>query len=344
MRSLVSFAVLAALAHAQSGGVLTETGFVAGRVVALDRDGVSVEPALGVPAVSLSWTAVRDLRAPGPLTVQLANGDRLTVAVEGFEGGRLLLHFEDEGYLLLDPGRLAAPVQPASAPSPPAPATPPESSAWSGKIALSATFRSGNVDSGLAALRAEAERKGEEDRLKAVLDAAYGETKGSRTAQSIAARIRYEHDWTKITYGYAQAEALHDDVQSVDLRAILSVGAGHKLWREDDKRFWSVEAGLSGIYEDLASGGGSDIAPAARLATQYKDVLFSNLEFEQLLEVLFPVTDLGDWIGRSLSVFSVPLSESLRMRASLELNYQASPAPGAENLDILSLIGLEYRF
>ena len=108
-------------------------------------------------------------------------------------------------------------------------------------------------------------------------------------------------------------------------------------------RLWSVEGGISGLDEEGA-GRSSSTSTAGRAATTYKDVFFTDLHFEQNIELLVPFDDPGRFLAKSRTLFTVPISTSIRMRTSLELNYQGSPAPNTDKLDILGLVGLEYQF
>ncbi len=330
---------------------LASGGVAEGRITLVDGAGVVVRDGSG-GSRTIAWSDVTQVRSTTPVTLTLLNGDRVTGTIDGIVDGRLQLLFGSEGWMRVGPNQLGTPTAavaeaapaPEKAPEKPPVTTPLEPTDWKGKIALSSSIRSGNVDSLLVAFHAEAQRNWEEDKLLAILDAIYGDTEGERTAESLAARLRYEHFFNRTFYFYAQADGLHDEIQSIDLRVILGVGIGDMLWKVDDDRFWSVEAGISGIYESYTTDEDSELSPAVRLATQYRNILFDALKFEQLLEVLFPLNDFGRWIGRSLTVLSIPVSESMRLRASLELNYQADPPGDTDNLDILSLIGLEYSF
>ena len=59
-------------------------------------------------------------------------------------------------------------------------------------------------------------------------------------------------------YSYASAEALYDDIQNLDLRAIVSAGAGDFLWKCADDKSWAVEGGISALYEDFSTADNRD--------------------------------------------------------------------------------------
>jgi putative salt-induced outer membrane protein YdiY len=242
-------------------------------------------------------------------------------------------------------------VVPAPAPAPPAKAcdaacvaTPLTPKPWKGKVALSGTVRSGNVDSVLAAFHAEATKDCEEDRIGAAIDALYGKTDDELTAASLGGRARWDHFYTKTFFTYASAEALYDDIQNLDLRAIVGIGAGEVLWKCNDDRLWSVEGGISALYEDFSTQDDPELSPALRAATVYKDIIFTDLKFEEQFEVLVPLNDFGRYLARSRTLLGVPLCKDLALRLSLEITYQGDPPDDTEALDILGLVGIEYQF
>ncbi len=316
---------------------------VTGRVVAIDAEGVEIE-AVGGGKTRTPWAAVANVRVTQPIKLSLANGDQITGTIRGRNGDQLAIEVGSFGALQIPIGALAAPPPPPKKDAPPDPNKPPLTAGdWKGKVALSGTVRQGNVDSVLAALHAEAEKSWDADKVSLAADVLYGKTDGNLTASSFGGKARLDHFYDATLYTYASAEALHDEIQNIDVRAILNVGVGDVLWSEGPDRNWSVEGGIAGIYEKGA-GRSTDISPAGRAATVYKDVFFTDLHFEQDFEILVPFDDPGRYLAKARSIFTVPISESIRMRTSLELNYQGDPPPNTERLDILGLVGLEYQF
>ena len=164
------------------------------------------------------------------------------------------------------------------------------------------------------------------------------------TAASIGGKTRWDHFFTMTFYSYASLEALYDDIQNLDLRAIASIGAGEMIWKCNDDKSWAVEGGLSALYEDFSTEDDPRFSPAARAATIYKNILFDDLKFEEQLEILVPLDDPGAYLARSKTILGMPLCKDLALRLSLEITYQGDPPSGTEALDILGLVGIEYQF
>jgi hypothetical protein len=353
---LIALLVLVSVASAQNASVTLKSGTaVTGRLAAIDREGVSV--AEGERIVRVKWDELAAIRSDQPVTLVLANGDRVTLKVGGLANGQLEGIHETFGVVKVPIGSLALPEPPAPpasepAPAPPAPPaagkvcckTPLEPKPLKGKLAFSGTVRTGNVNSVLSALHAEATKDCAEDRISAAIDALYGKTDDELSAASVGGKTRWDHFFTKTFFGYANAEALHDEVQNLNLRAIVGIGAGDFLWKCNDDRSWSVEGGISALYEDFSTSDDPELSPAARVGTTYKEILFTDLKLEEYAEILVPLNDFGRYLARSRTTLGVPLCKDLALRLSLEITYQGDPPADTEALDILGLVGIEYQF
>jgi len=124
----------------------------------------------------------------------------------------------------------------------------------------------------------------------------------------------------------------------------VSLGAGDMIWKCTDDKSWALEGGISALYEDFSTADHATLAPAARAATIYKNILFKDLKFEEHLEILVPLDDPSGYLARSKSILGMPLCKDLALRLSLEITYQGDPPPGTKPLDILGLVGVEYQF
>jgi putative salt-induced outer membrane protein YdiY len=319
-----SFLFVSGVAFAQDAVVeLKSGGSVSGKLAGLDRDGATIQE--GDRIVRIGWDQIAGLKL---------GENRVPVAAPAAEAPT------------------TAPAAPPPAPAPKAAdkgapccgTTPLTPKPLKGKIALSGTVRSGNVDSVLGALHAEATKDCTEDRITAAIDALYGQTGGELTAASFGGKTRWDHFFNMTFYGYASAEGLYDDIQNLDLRGIVGIGAGDFLWKRSDDCSWAVEGGISALYEDFSTNDDVLLSPAARAATIYKNMIFTDLKFEEHLELLVPLDDPDRYLARSKTLLGIPICKDLALRFSLEITYQGDPPPGTQALDILGLIGVEYQF
>jgi putative salt-induced outer membrane protein YdiY len=308
------FSIAVSVVRAQAPGAvvrLESGGTFSGRVVGLFREGAMIEDAEGRTAL-VRWEDMPPLETPAAAAGQPPSGEA---------------------------AKKPAPSQDACCTKTPLTAKP-----LKGKLALSGTVRSGNVDSVLGAMHAEVTKDCTDDRITAAIDALYGKTDHELTAASVGGKTRWDHFFNMTFYSYASAEALYDDIQNLDLRAIVSAGAGDFLWKCADDKSWAVEGGISALYEDFSTADNATLAPAGRAATIYKNILFTDLKFEEHLEILVPLDDPAGYLARSKTILGMPLCKDLALRLSLEITYQGDPPPGTQALDILGLVGIEYQF
>lgn len=361
MKSVVAalLFVVAAVATAQDAKVELKTGEkISGQLVGIGPEGASIRE--GDRLLRVRWEEVAAIQSAQPITLSLANGDRATLRITGFSEAKIEGTHDTFGAIRVPIASLAAGAESAPA-APPAevavaPPAPPPSAApccpktplcpkpLKGKIALSGTVRNGNVNSVLGALHGEVTKEWEEDKITAAIDALYGKTGGEVTAASLGGRTRWDHFFNMTFYGYASGEALYDDIQNLDLRAIVSIGVGDVLWKCSDDRSWAIEGGISALYEDFSTRDEAELDPAGRVATIYKDIFFEDLKFEETLELLVPLTDPSGYLARSRTVIGLPLCKDLALRFSLEITYQGDPPNDSKALDILGLVGVEYQF
>lgn len=363
MKRWVSAALMAASVWAQSGGVpasvvedatrrsapieLADEIELVGRapaacaVVALGSDGVDYVAVDG--ARRADWMTVARLRTAKPLAVLLANGDRATARLVGVEEGRLRLESTTFGSVAVGLGALSPLPVEATPQDPAKPKTPLTPADWKGSVSLSGSFRAGNTDQTLAALRAAAEKNWEYDKLSLALEALYGKSEGAKTNESLFVKARWDHYWSERFYGYGQVDALHDGIQDIDVRVVASLGVGYQVWKESDDRLFAVEGGLSGIYTHFGNGD-APLSPAARAAATFKEILFKDVRFTQDAEILLPLDDIGAYIFRSRTGLAVPVAEGWSMKTSLDVNYTADPSTGRDPFDLLFLVGIEYQF
>ncbi|MAG54683.1 MAG: hypothetical protein CMJ83_00165 [Planctomycetes bacterium] len=346
--------VCATLCPAQARLELQDESLATGTVQALHAEGVLF--ATGEDLRLVPWSTLRTLRTTSQVPVALANGDRITGRITGFDGERLTV-------VTTLFAALSVPVSELSS----APPSPAESVArsdavvekaedqekkgileekdWNGRIALLGTLRTGNVDSSLFQLTVGINRQWRADRLATHAAFAYGQTEGETTATNAEAGVKWDHFYDADFYSYARTDLEFDDIKQLDLRAILGIGVGLNLWRgEKDHQSFDVEGGIDGIYEDFQTSEDTEFDPAGRIAFTYKNRFFEDLLFTEEFQVLFPIPDASDFIMNSKTTLSVAISDNWQLKNILEIEYQGDPPNAVKNLDLKLLLGLEYKF
>ena len=343
---------------AQGRLVLDDGRELRGQVLAVYADGCAFQAHDMSEPSRFAWGRIGSdgVRTESPLSIRLINGDRVTGMLIAKPGG-LTVQSEFMGQISL---------QLADLPRGPSHAaldtqdriqdialeltqeeerqTILDPTDWTGKIALLGTFRQGNVDSTLFQFNAGVNRQWAEDRFSAEAGFAYGDTEGEATARNAFGRAKFDHFYDEDFYSYVNADVEWDEIQNLDLRAVLGVGIGLNTWRgEGDHRSLDFELGVAGIYEKYV-GESSTFEFALRAAGAYLDVWGDNLLFTQKIEILMPVTDFGGFLLRSYTALEMNLLENWYLQNILQIDYDADPPADTESLDLQLLVGIEYKF
>ncbi len=135
-------------------------------------------------------------------------------------------------------------------------APPPKPKAvWKSNIAAGLTMTSGNSETTLATIAGGTDRKTDANEWSLGADAAYGQSKVSgqtettTTANMVHGFTQYNQLFTDRFYGYARAEARHDDVADLPYRVSLGGGAGYYFIKNTNTDL-SVEVGPSSGSSD----------------------------------------------------------------------------------------------
>src|SRR5688572_9544014 len=111
-------------------------------------------------------------------------------------------------------------------------ATAPPPPKWDLSVALGLTLTEGNSDSLLFSLISRADKKFDPHELHFGADLTYGETEDIKNSETARAFGQYNRLFTERWYGYARAEALHDDIADIDYRFTIGPGVGYYIIKD----------------------------------------------------------------------------------------------------------------
>ncbi len=253
--------------------------------------------------------------------------------------------------LLAAAGATSPAEDPQTAPAPGAQA-PPSYPQWKGALAAGAVWTEGNTVTSSANVNFNAERRGEKDRW--TFD---GYWNWAQQGTDTSATVKEDNDDTEVTalnygggakydyfaskklYYYGNTSAKVDPIADLNLRYILGAGAGYQI-REDEKLKWGGEAGWSIISEDL-HGTDNDTIGALRLASNLTWQISKTSAFDQVSEV-FP--SAGDTIARLDNRLKMNITAKWIAQLQYVLDFDNSPAKGAEQTDHRVVLGLGWSF
>lgn len=316
--------------------------------------------------------------------VLLLNGDRLTGTIVGAAGGKLTIRTEAAGEVTVDLAKVRtfstdAPIlmrigdrTTISAPATAGPdgtiravtvpgGTPqtialrdlaainPPPVRWTGSIAGNGILTTGNAESLSIGINANAVRRSERDRISLGAGYLYGRQQDpdtdedKTTVDTMFGQAKYDYFLLPRTYVFGSVRAERDRIADLDLRFIPSAGVGYQ-WFEGPTFNLSSEAGLAWVYEDYRDGG-SETHFAARLAyhVDYRPhsavLLFHNLEWLPSVEEPF-----NDYNVNADAGVRATITGGLFTEFRVELRYDATPAPGNDELDTRYLVSVGWAF
>jgi putative salt-induced outer membrane protein YdiY len=222
---------------------------------------------------------------------------------------------------------------------------------WSGNFDLAfnytdATVNSLSIASGLALKREKAPTRFRLafNYLRSTSEDDEGNDEGDVHANELRGATRFEYDLSSHWFAFGSAEAEHDEVERLALRAIPKVGMGYKIWTDPAKGYLSVDGGTALVYERFFGGDrNDDWSLAVGAETSYK--LAHGWVWFARLDYLPSVEDwLDDFLLRGETSLVFPLTEHFALKTSLIDVYDSTPAEGSESNSLQMLIGASVLF
>lgn len=229
--------------------------------------------------------------------------------------------------------------------------------AWTGSVTLGATLTSGNTEITTLAADAEAvlDRSDTDstDRWTARAYWLFAQQKNQATGQNAitqrtaGASLKYDYFFEEKTYAYANTAVATDAIAALDLRYQIGAGVGHLFLDEEDRAF-SGEAGLAYVNEDYKEfpPAPSDDADyiAARLAYDLFFQISEQTSFRQLAEAFVAVDNVDDVYGRLDTSVTTNLTESMIGKLQHVMDYDNTPATGADRVDHRLILTIGWTF
>lgn len=234
----------------------------------------------------------------------------------------------------------AAPDKPA-AEAPKAAVEEPKKKIWENSIALGLTLTKGNSDTLMLNGNIQSVAKWDKNELNLGADGNYGESEGTKNAESLRAYGQYNRLFTEKLFGYFRAEGLYDGIADVDYRFTLSPGAGYYFIKTADTQLRG-EVGPGYVFEK--QGGVEDDYLTLRLAERYDQKFNERVKIWQTLEYLPEVEDFNNYIINGEIGLEVALSKKLSERTFLQDTYHSRPAAGRDQNDLKLVAALAYKF
>jgi len=213
---------------------------------------------------------------------------------------------------------------------------------WESSVSLGLTLTRGNSDTTLATADFETQRKTPQNEYSIGLGGAYGDQNSTETVNNYKAFGQWNHLFSDRFYGYVRADALRDVIADVDYRFTVGPGAGYYLIKETNTTF-ATEIGAAYEAQHLDNKSEQSFA-TVRFAERFEHKFSSKARVWENVEFL-PQVDAWDNYTINAEVGAeAALTKAFSLKAFVDDNYLAEPAPGKVKNDAKLIAALSYKF
>jgi putative salt-induced outer membrane protein YdiY len=243
---------------------------------------------------------------------------------------------------LLGSARAFAQAQPTPPPVPPEPPPPPPS--WTGNAALSFLNTSGNTDTYVFGIGADAKYKSTSPWSLALRAAfAKGEADDVETMKKFDSGIRVGRALGARTDAFADLAYLEDIYAGIDARYGAEAGVSHKL-TTTGRHLLAVEGALGVIHEvRLPLKEGSDFG-TARAGLDYKFVISKTAEFQNVGSFTLNLSEGDDWRIANKTSLTATISTHFSTKLSYTVAHLNTPPFSKKKTDATAAAALVAKF
>jgi len=213
---------------------------------------------------------------------------------------------------------------------------------WSGSFAAGGTVQTGNVERTSVSVGFDARRDWEHDRFQFRALHNYAEDSGSITSRNTFGAVKFDHFFTENFFGGVSVELLKDEFKDLNLRAIVGLGPGYRIWNDDVKTL-EVEVGVTFFSEDLELGQ-DDQFISGRVGVNYSYKILENLLFKDFMLYYPSFEDPKEYRLRNEASLISQLGQGWSLKITHIFDQNSTPAPGIEDKDQQFIFALQYSF
>jgi putative salt-induced outer membrane protein YdiY len=213
---------------------------------------------------------------------------------------------------------------------------------WTGNFAAGGSVQTGNVERTSVSVGFDARRDWEHDRFQFRFLHNYAEDTGSITSRNTFGAIKFDHFFTENFFSALSLELLKDEFKDLNLRAIIGVGLGYRIWNDDVKTL-ELEAGISYLSEDLDIGM-DDQFMAGRIGLTYSYKILENLLFKDYMLYYPSLEEPKEYRLRNEASLVSQLGQGWSLKLTHIFDQNSDPSPGVEDKDQQFIFAIQYSF
>ena len=214
---------------------------------------------------------------------------------------------------------------------------------WEGAVNAGLTLTSGNSDTVLATVGANAKKKWDKNEFALGALGGYGESEDIKNAEFVSAYAQYNRLFTERFYGGFRIDGNYDGIANLSYRINLTPLVGY-YFIKNEKTILSGEVGPSYVLEKYF-GEDMDSYLGIRFAQKFEHKL---TESTKIWEYADYTPDVERWTEKYIINVEVGISTAINKSWSLRVVgqyiYDSLPAEGREKDDIRLIAGTEYKF
>ena len=215
-------------------------------------------------------------------------------------------------------------------------------STWGGHIALGGNVKSGNTKSTNVSLSFNAKREWEHDRFQLRFLYNYEEDSNTLTARDTFGSMKFDHFFTENFFNALSMEFLQDEFKDLNLRFILGLGLGYRLWNDDVKTL-ELEAGIAYFSENLDQGQ-DDQFMSGRFGLTLSYKIFENLSLKNYLLYYPSLEEPKEYKLRNEASIVSQLGVGWSVKVTHILDQDSLVDPGIEKTDNQFIFAIQYSF
>lgn len=351
---LVTAAVVWGAALCRADEVTFTGGTLQGKVLAVSSGGIDFQPVTSddpeYPAskVVIPYASITAIRTDDELHVLHGDDNETVGRIVGIDQDVLLVGREPATAVRVDTATIRFALTSAAYDGSWLARTRSQFRYWKAGADLGFSLTRSTVDTtgfGVA-LRAERQKAPTRLRLEAAYRLATQEEEGAekKTIQDeITGLARGDYAFTDRVFGFASGDAKYDGIQRLSVRGVPKLGVGYFLWKTKHTRL-SVESGGAYIYERYF-GGDTNAFFAVAFGGELETALPYGAMFRWRADYLPAIEDWSnDYLVRNDLALVFPMSGFLAFKASLVDDYDNTPASGAKQNSLTTLVGISVTF
>lgn len=344
MRTILNAAVIAALsvgvlAQDQTDKITLSNGnVITGQIKAMADGKVTINsPLLGDVVVPMS--TISDMTTATQVALQTKSQELYNRRVLGMEAGKLKL--DGDTSLPLDS---LAMINPPAKPEP----------TWTGSVKLNGFYSEGNTDRRSVGLLFDASRRSDADRISVDAQWDYSEDKNLDSTSATfrewklnqrraGGGLKYDYFLSKRAYFLATSRVLGDTLANLDLRYTAGIGLGY-TWLENGTTTFLTEVGASYFNESYRNADPDTDYLAVRVAYSLVHQFTKDTRLVHGVEAFPSSEDSTDIYLRARTEVTTSLTESMLAALTHIIDYDNTPATGAERVDSRFLLSIGWSF